>query len=115
MLEFLLKLEMSLWIEETRNNREFLDKILHNDFLEYGKSGRVFNKEDILNNTSDEINAVFPFKNMNIKDIGEKTYLITYLAATKVKNKIIKSNRSSIWIGDSDNIQMIFHQGTITK
>ena len=87
MLEFLLKLEMSLWIEETRNNREFLDKILHKDFMEFGKSGKVFNKKDILEDTSTKINPIFPFENLNIKNISENTYLITYVALNKIKNK----------------------------
>ena len=115
MLEFLLKLEMSLWIEETRNNIEFLNKILHNDFMEFGKSGKVFYKKDIIDNIDDNINAIFPFENLKVKNIGEKTYLITYVATNKFKNKSIKTNRSSIWIGDSENIQMIFHQGTLVK
>ena len=115
MLEFLLKLEMSLWIEETRNNQEFLERILHKDFMEFGKSGKVFYKKDILEDTSTKINAIFPFENLNVKNISEKTYLITYVASNKVNNKIIKTNRSSIWIGDTDVIQMIFHQGTLVK
>ncbi len=115
MLEFLLKLEMSLWIEETRNNKEFLDKILHIEFMEFGKSGKVFYKKDILEDTSTKINAVFPFDNLNVKNISENTYLITYVAKNKSNDKVIETNRSSIWIGDSENIQMIFHQGTLVK
>ena len=115
MLELLLKLEMSLWIEETRNNIEFLDKVLHKDFKEFGKSGKVFNKEDILKDTKCVINAIFPFEELDVKSLSEETYLITYVASRKDNNKIIKTNRSSIWIGDSENIQLIFHQGTLVN
>ena len=115
MLEFLLKLEMSLWIEETRNNKEFLDKVLHEDFMEYGKSGKVFYKKDILEDTNTVINAVFPFENLKVKNISDNTYLITYVVTIKENNELIKTNRSSIWIGDSEFIQLIFHQGTLVK
>ena len=67
MIELLLKLEMSLWINETRNNLEYLDRILHNDFQEFGKSGKIYFKTDILRNSNLNIEAVFPFKKLNVK------------------------------------------------
>lgn len=83
--------------------------------MEFGKSGKVFNKNDVLEDVSTKINAIFPFKNLKVKNISDNTYLITYVALNNFNKKTIKTNRSSIWIGDSDFIQIIFHQGTLVK
>ncbi|AIO19013.1 hypothetical protein KQ51_01136 [Candidatus Izimaplasma bacterium HR1] len=114
MIELLLKLEMSLWIKETRNNYDYLDKILHKNFKEFGMSGSIFSKEDILNNLDLNLESKFPFKNLEVKQIDEISYLITYQAEVIEKTKSIKSNRSSIWIG-RDSFQLLFHQGTLTE
>ena len=114
MIELLLKLEMSLWINETRNNPGYLDRILHNDFQEFAKSGRIYSKNDILKNSNFNIEAVFPFKKLNVKQIDEQTFLITYQAELVENERTIVSNRSSIWIGNK-NFQLIFHQGTLVN
>ena len=113
MIQFILKLEKSLWVEETRYNKEYLDKILHKEFMEFGKSGKVFSKQDILNDTEGEINAVFPFENFQVKTLDSNTFLVTYQVKTKQNDIVVYTNRSSIWVGENRNIQMIFHQGTI--
>ena len=112
MIELLLKLEMSLWIEETRNNQEYMTKVLHNDFIEYGRSGKRYDKIDILSHCDLEINAVFPFPNLSVKEINDNTYLITYQSVLLNGDKIEKSNRSSIWIEQDGTFQLIHHQGT---
>lgn len=114
MIELLLKLEMSLWIDETRNSKEYLNQILHDDFKEFGKSGKVYNKSDILTDTDNNMNTKFPFKNLEVKQIDEKSFLITYEAEIIQNSKSIKSNRASIWVG-KESFQLLFHQGTLTE
>lgn len=112
MIEFLLKLEMSLWINETRNSYEYMDSILHPDFLEFGRSGKRYNKEDILKHINLDINAKFPFKDLNVKSISDTTYLITYQSVLIKEGMEEVSNRSSIWVLTEDNFKLLFHQGT---
>jgi len=114
MIELILKLEMSLWIEETRNSFDYMNSVLHNDFIEFGSSGKVYNKEDILNSLDLKINSKFPFENVDMKRIDESTILVTYVSVINDGTLTVKSNRSSIWIG-KENFQLIFHQGTIIK
>ncbi len=111
MLELLLKLEMSLWIEETRNNKEYLNRILHPKFKEFGQSGKVYNKKDIIESKEVTLNVNFPFQNVDIKDLNNN-YLITYQIERIIDNKITTSNRSSIWTCNNESCQLIFHQGT---
>ena len=111
MLELLLKLEMSLWINETRFNGEYLDKVLHPEFKEFGRSGKTYNKIDIISSKEDDIKAIFPFEKLEVKQLDKTAFLITYVSVIKDNDKLIKSNRSSIWVGET-SFQMIFHQGT---
>lgn len=115
MIELLLKLEMSLWVNETRNSKEFLEGVLHPDFKEFGRSGNIYNKQDIIDSTDLDINAIFPFKNLTVKDINDTTFLVTYQSALNKNNEIIKSNRSSIWILTEEGLKLLFHQGTPVK
>ncbi len=113
MIELLLKLEMSLWINETRNNFEYMNNILHNDFKEFGKNGKVYSKKDILDDLNLDLEVDFPFENLNVKQVDKITFLITYTCKIKHGSEIIKSNRSSLWLGE-DRFQLLFHQGTLT-
>lgn len=113
-IELLLKLEMSLWINETRGSYEYLDKVLHKDFKEFGMSGAVYLKQDILNDLDVNLEVSFPFKNLDVKQIGEQSFLITYQAEYTKNSKSILSNRASIWVG-KESFQLLFHQGTLTE
>lgn len=113
MKDDILKLEESLWIEETRFNKEYLDKVLHKDFMEFGKSGRVYRKNDILNDLEGKIHTLFPFKNLQIRRIELNSFLVTYQVEIRENNTIILTNRSSIWLKVDQDMQMIFHQGTV--
>lgn len=115
MIELLLKLEMSLWINETRGNFTYMNQVLHPEFLEYGKSGRVYNKEEILKDMDVQINSVFPFPNLNVKQVDDNTYLVTYQSVLQNGATREICNRSSIWISNGEKLQIIHHQGTLTK
>jgi hypothetical protein len=112
MIDLLLKLEMSLWLQETRFNYKYMDGILHPDFMEFGKSGKTYYKKDILNNMDGIIKAKLPFKNLKVKQIGEGAFLLTYQAELIENNQSVLTNRSSIWISGK-TFQLLFHQGTL--
>lgn len=115
MIEMLLKLEMSLWVNETRNNYEYMNHILHDDFIEFGRSGKKYTKQDVLNSLDNDIICKFPFNDLNIKELNENTYLLTYQSVLlKIGNEEI-SNRSSVWLAQDGIYKLIFHQGTPTK
>ena len=114
MIELLLKLEMSLWINETRGSYDYMNHVLHDDFLEYGRSGKTYTKSDILEHLDLDINAVFPFPDLKVKQIDVNTYLITYKSVLLNEGKKEISNRSSIWITNDEICQLIHHQGTIS-
>jgi len=115
MLEYLLKLEMSFYLKETLSNPIYMKQLLHDDFIKVGSCGSTFTKEDFMDYKDAEVYAQFPFTNLAIKELTDGTFLITYGAAYKYGEEIKNTKRSSLWICDGANCQMIYHQGTYTK
>ena len=75
-----------------------IDVVIHKYNHSY-KEDVVYYKQDILANLDTDLNSVFPFKHLNVKQIGENRFLITYQAEVIKNMKSIKSNRTSIWVG----------------
>ena len=107
----LKELEESLWITETRFNKEFMERILSPDFFEFGRSGRVYKREETLSVPSQEIHAKLPLKDFQAHFITEDVILVTYIS--EVENDILETgNRSSLWKKTPTGWQLRFHQGT---
>lgn len=110
-LDNLKELEESLWITKKRFNRDYMGKVLSPDFFEFGRSGRIYSREDTLNTPLQEINARLPLKNFEISPITDNVVLVTYVSEIGEEEKTI-ANRSSIWIRASEGWKLRFHQGT---
>ena len=102
---YFFELETSLHKKQTRNSPEAVSRLLADDFVEFGSSGRVWNKSSIIESlrkeTEDLQVAVEDFK---VRELSAEVMLVTYKTSTSL--------RSSIWIRLEDRWQMIFHQGT---
>jgi hypothetical protein len=88
-------------------------ELLADDFVEFGRSGRVFNKESIIAAMAQEapgprLSTATDFKVVNI---STDAALVTYRTIQNAEPKIF-SLHSSIWRRHNDRWQMMFHQGT---
>lgn len=112
----LYKLETSLHKKEVRNSREHVAALLSDDFLEFGKSGMIFNKESILNLLeSEETDLQVEVSDFNIRELAPDVVLVTYKGSmVDDEGKTISSLRSSIWVLQEGNWRMVFHQGTVS-
>lgn len=109
------RLEESLWIAKTRFDLSYMNRILAPDFFEFGRSGRIYQREDTLAIQPQEIKAKFPFKNFSVHLITQDVVLVTYISEVEYE-KIEIGNRSSIWSKTEEGWQLRFHQGTpVTK
>lgn len=109
--ETLKRLEESLWIADTRFDSEYMDKILSSDFFEFGRSGRIYTREEILTALPQKINATLPLINLAIHHIDKNVALVTYVSKVN-DGEILISNRSSLWSRTANGWQLRFHQGT---
>ena len=99
-------LEQSLLDPYVRQSIGQLNKLIADDFLEFGSSGKVYNKQDCIK--PDDTPRKFVLSDFKIKELSKDVTLATY----KTTEDGIASLRSSIWKRCGDEWKMIFHQGT---
>ena len=111
----LISLEESLWVAETRYDDAYMDSILANDFTEFGKSGKRYERHDMFfgGYKSQKIDCRIPLPDIDVKMIGDKTFKITYTSKLNRADETEESNRCSIWRRKRNKgYELIFHQGT---
>lgn len=107
MKEKILSLEKSLFNIKYMNDYDYLNKVIDDEYLELGKSGRFFNKIDVINDLlNQKENRNIKIENYEFKKIDNNTYLIHYIT-----NDIY---RTSIWI-NNNGLKIIFHQASKLK
>jgi hypothetical protein len=92
-----------------------LSKILAEDFIEFGSSGRVFTKKEIIKSLQAETNLKLSLTNFKLKELDGYYFLATYKSLREENGKKFYALRSSIWMKKNERYQMIFHQGTKIK
>lgn len=108
----LRKLEESLWIAHTRFDQTYMEQILSPEFVEFGRSGNVYSREETLTAAYRDIHCTFPLKNFTAQLIDTNVFLVTYLSENVRDGEVLRANRSSIWIKTPTRWQLRFHQGT---
>ena|SRR5579884_2479068 len=108
----LRKLEESLWIAQTRFDKAYMEQILSPEFVEFGRSGKVYSREDTLSAAYRDIRSTLPLKNFTAHIISTNVFLVTYMSETISDGEVLVANRSSIWIKTTQGWQLRFHQGT---
>lgn len=107
----LIELEWALWRAETRFDREFMERTLAEDFREFGRSGRVYERAETLAVTGDSIEA--SLRDFQFSMLADDVALLTYVS--EVQHQALElANRTSIWVRRDGRWQLRFHQGTPT-
>lgn len=110
------ELETSLLRPEVRASRDALSKLLANDFVEFGSSGRVYDRDQVIDGLVQESSApqvertAYEF---SVRWLNEMAVLVTYRVSRRMPDgEEFQTLRSSIWQLIGDRWQMVFHQGT---
>lgn len=107
----LLTLEREMWRTETRCDPQFQERHFATDFVEFGRSGRVYSRSQVMFEEAFPINA--ELSNFELRELGPGSVLITYDSARVTNGETVEfAHRSSIWTKTNKNWQMRFHQGT---
>ena len=91
-----------------------LDHLLADEFTEFGSSGRVYSKSEILVELPAQSPMAISMSHFVVRNLSPDVCLATYRARIEFEDSTTQSLRSSIWIRRSDRWQVIFHQGTVT-
>ncbi len=109
-VEEVIRLERLLLEKSTRKDLEALQKLIADDFIEFGSSGKIYNKFDVIASLPNEKSIRFQATNFNHKPLSEKCVLLTY---NLIEGDKKASLRSSVWLFRTPHgWQMVFHQGT---
>jgi hypothetical protein len=106
------RLEEGLWRAQTRFDMAFMERVLAEDFFEYGRSGRTYLRQDILNVPHDEPKTTFPLPNLSIRLLSPDVAQVTYDSEVEYAGVVEHGRRSSIWSRRDASWVLRFHQGT---
>ena len=111
--EHLRSLELELLTNATRKNAARISSLLTDTFREFGSSGRVYQKEDIIVTLQEEAPVSISLVNFEMVPLSKDAALVTYQSQKDQQDAPPSvALRSSIWIQDGGDWRMIFHQGT---
>ncbi|UCE65630.1 MAG: DUF4440 domain-containing protein [Candidatus Zixiibacteriota bacterium] len=115
--QLLYDLENRLLQPEVRHSREELEKLLAEEFVEFGSGGRIYNIQSIIEELAKESNVRISMTDFEMVSLASNVALVTYRAVYSEGEgePAHHSLRSSIWKLAGDTWQLIFHQGTPTS
>lgn len=106
-------LEESLLDPVVRQSSERLASLITDDFVEFGSSGRIFGKRQVLDAAHALPDVVTPLEDLDVISLGDDAVLITYRSTTRFADGSTRETlRSSIWVHRDGRWQIRFHQGT---
>ena len=108
----LTRLEEAMWQQATRFALKFQASRFAEDFFEFGRSGRVYERHQIILQSENAIEAKIPLPDLNIRLLDINTAQITYNSLVVHEGIVNHSRRSSIWSRTVEGWVMRFHQGT---
>src|SRR5262249_1515107 len=111
-LDLVRQLEERLLQPEVRRSAQDVAELLADEFIEFGSSGHVFNKQEILEYLEHETSAERSIADLRATLLAPGVMLATYRLHTKGM-QATSSLRSSVWQLQDGQWKMAFHQGTL--
>jgi len=112
--ELLRQLEERLLRPEVRRSKHELAELLADDFREFGSSGRVFDKQQIIELLQQQPPYELSLRDFSTVTLGPDLVLATYRASCRAldSKQLSHSLRCSILRQQGGKWQVHFHQGT---
>jgi hypothetical protein len=107
-------LEQSLLSPSVRRDRDRIVGMLADDFVEFGTSGKIWTREQVLEMLGSDESAAPEVEDLKCTAITESVVLVTYKTVRKneATGKSSVTMRSSLWSMQAGIWQLRFHQGT---
>lgn len=99
-----------MWEAATRLDRSWMERHLAWDFVEFGYSGRTYDRAAILDAIGDDAIELprVSLTGMVVRPLGRDAALVTYQSIQQRG----RANRSSVWCRDAGRWCMMSHQAT---
>ncbi len=112
-IDLMKSLELSFFDFSIRHSFDKLDELVVDDFIEYGRSGKIFNKQEIIGLLLNSEAPGVKLENFKIKILSGDLLLVNYLSIIgNHKKQAERTLRTSIWKLHEGKWKIIFHQGT---
>ena len=114
-LQKLQALEVELHHPGVRCSRERLEQLLHPEFHEVGRSGRLYSRETVINfMAAEDSHPLVASEGFSVSVLGPGVALLTYRSAHVVPAAELVNHtlRSSTWLKAGIRWQLRYHQGT---
>jgi ribonuclease HI len=104
-----IALERRLLTSEARLDRAALNELLHEDFCEFGASGRVFDRKAVIDTLLATDGGAADAHDFRATRLGPDAILLSYRSDSP-------SLRTSVWVRGADGAwRILHHQGTPTS
>jgi hypothetical protein len=118
-LGLIRSLEEELFKQPVRGSPELVTNLLADNFVEFGRSGRIYNKQEVISSLASqcaETMDALAADDFDLKSLADDVVLLTYRSLRQgADGEELHSLRSSIWKFSDGRWQMVFHQGTPTN
>jgi hypothetical protein len=100
---------MEMLDPEARRDPARMRELLHDEFVEFGSTGRVYNKRAVLDMLKGEKRSEVVIREFAVRQLASDTALVTYRSVGESGQE---ARRSSVWLRTDGTWKMAFHQGT---
>ncbi|HEX3373532.1 MAG TPA: DUF4440 domain-containing protein [Edaphobacter sp.] len=109
----IFRLEQQLLEPSIRRDAAALTSRLAEDFREFGGSGRIYTRQQIIDALAAESPRTIILSDTCCQQLAEDIALLTYRSTRTIALAAAShALRSSLWIYPDNRWQMLFHQGT---
>lgn len=99
-------------------DREYLEKLISQDYFEVGGSGRIYQRDRVIDTVVDRYDREEPpveyeVEDFAVRQIAPNIYLATYTLSQPDGHETRVTRRSTIWTDATGEWQVVYHQGTV--
>jgi len=109
---YLEHLEEGLWRDETRFDQEWMERMLHPEYSEVGRSGRTHTRVETITAPDTPVDVELPLAEYRMQLIDEDVALVRYISRQTLDGAPTPAERTSVWVNTNDGWRLRFHQGT---
>jgi len=113
--QILFELEQRLAQVGAKLSAEEAFSLIADDFFEFGSSGKVWWKAEIIGAMSEWRPIERMVEDFKVRELSPSVCLVTYRVLGMDRRPSPFALRSSIWRNNGETWQIIFHQGTSVK
>src|SRR5277367_3368570 len=116
--ETLRRCEEKLFESSVRKNAEIVASMLTDDFQEFGSSGRVYSKDQIIAELQSESPRRITMQGFRAQLLSNEIALVTYRSrriehdGATAESPATEFLTTSIWVLRDNQWKVLFHQGT---